>query len=179
MLPPFVRCLTAALPASMEQLSDWLQKRDSHAIMELSYLEVGLGPQSIHMQFGDGGAAYTLLVRDSLRCKRFFGLLTGMFGMGVWGGGIRTACSTICVLHDAHFCPLPSPPPRRRSASRPERSRLRGKAFIGGGGAGVRDWNVWGNMENESDNKERGGKNTLAPAEKFLCSCAQCRVLFL
>uniref|UniRef100_A0A674MTN3 Serine/threonine-protein kinase 11-interacting protein n=1 Tax=Takifugu rubripes TaxID=31033 RepID=A0A674MTN3_TAKRU len=60
-----------------DQLSDWLQKRDSHPIVELSYLEVGLGSQSIHMQFGDGGAAYTLLARDSLRCKRFFGLLTG------------------------------------------------------------------------------------------------------
>ncbi|XP_054480058.1 serine/threonine-protein kinase 11-interacting protein isoform X3 [Anoplopoma fimbria] len=58
------------------QLSDWLQKRDSHPIMELSYLEVGLGSQSIHMEFG--GVAYTLLVRDSLRCKRFFGLLTGI-----------------------------------------------------------------------------------------------------
>ncbi|XP_070711928.1 serine/threonine-protein kinase 11-interacting protein isoform X3 [Pempheris klunzingeri] len=60
------------------QLADWLQKRDSHPIMELSYLEVGLGSQSIHMEFGDGGVAYTLLVRDSLRCKRFFGLLTGI-----------------------------------------------------------------------------------------------------
>ncbi|XP_019128793.2 serine/threonine-protein kinase 11-interacting protein isoform X2 [Larimichthys crocea] len=59
------------------QLSDWLQKRDSHPIMELSYLEVGLGSQTIHMEF-DGGVAYTLLVRDSLRCKRFFGLLTGI-----------------------------------------------------------------------------------------------------
>ena len=64
-------------PPSRGQLSDWLQKRDSHPIMELSYLEVGLGSQSIHMEFGDGGVAYTLLVRDSLRCKRFFGLLTG------------------------------------------------------------------------------------------------------
>ncbi|TNN70296.1 Serine/threonine-protein kinase 11-interacting protein [Liparis tanakae] len=58
------------------QLSDWLQKRDSHPIMELGYLEVGLASQSIHMEFG--GVAYTLLVRDSLRCKRFFGLLTGI-----------------------------------------------------------------------------------------------------
>ncbi|XP_059183624.1 LOW QUALITY PROTEIN: serine/threonine-protein kinase 11-interacting protein [Centropristis striata] len=58
------------------QLSDWLQKRDSHPILELSYLEVGLGSQTIHMEFG--GVAYTLLVRDSLRCKRFFGLLTGI-----------------------------------------------------------------------------------------------------
>lgn len=69
--------LTRPFPPSKDQLSDWLQKRDSHPIVELCYLEVGLGSQSIHMQFGDGGVAYTLLVRDSLRCKRFFGLLTG------------------------------------------------------------------------------------------------------
>ncbi|XP_061534006.1 serine/threonine-protein kinase 11-interacting protein isoform X2 [Phycodurus eques] len=63
------------------QLSDWLQKRDCHPILELSYLEVGLGSQSIHMAFDDGEVtcmAYTLLVRDSIRCKRFFGLLTGI-----------------------------------------------------------------------------------------------------
>lgn len=62
-----------------QQLSDWLLKRDSRPILELSYLEVGLASQSIHMEFGgDGGAAYTLLVRDDVRCKRFFGLLTGI-----------------------------------------------------------------------------------------------------
>uniref|UniRef100_A0AAQ6AJZ6 Serine/threonine-protein kinase 11-interacting protein n=1 Tax=Amphiprion ocellaris TaxID=80972 RepID=A0AAQ6AJZ6_AMPOC len=59
-------------------LTDWLQKKDSYPIMELSYLEVGLGSQSIHMEYGDSGVAYTLLVRDSVRCKRFFGLLTGI-----------------------------------------------------------------------------------------------------
>ncbi|XP_054636841.1 serine/threonine-protein kinase 11-interacting protein isoform X2 [Dunckerocampus dactyliophorus] len=66
---------------SKGQLSDWLQKRDCHPIIELSYLEVGLGSQSIHMAFDGGGikgAAYTLLVRDSVRCKCFFGLLTGI-----------------------------------------------------------------------------------------------------
>lgn len=73
----FPCCLTPAFLPSKDQLSDWLQKRDSHRIVELSYLEVGLGSQTIHMQFGEGGAAYTLLVRDSVRCKRFFGLLTG------------------------------------------------------------------------------------------------------
>ncbi|MEQ2229333.1 hypothetical protein ILYODFUR_017786 [Ilyodon furcidens] len=58
-------------------LADWLQKKDSYPIAELCYLEVGLGSQSIHMEFAVGGVAYTLLVRDSVRCKRFFGLLTG------------------------------------------------------------------------------------------------------
>ncbi|XP_047432374.1 serine/threonine-protein kinase 11-interacting protein isoform X2 [Mugil cephalus] len=60
------------------QLADWLQKKDSYPILELGYLEVGLGSQTIHMEFGDGGVAYTLLVRDSVRCKRFFGVLTGI-----------------------------------------------------------------------------------------------------
>ncbi|XP_077451200.1 serine/threonine-protein kinase 11-interacting protein [Stigmatopora argus] len=63
------------------QLSDWLHKRDFYPILALSYLEVGFGSQSIHMAFEDraaSGVAYTLLVRDSLRCKRFFGLLTGI-----------------------------------------------------------------------------------------------------
>ncbi|KAM4560256.1 serine/threonine-protein kinase 11-interacting protein [Odontesthes bonariensis] len=59
-------------------LADWLQKRDSYPILDLSYLEVGLGSQSIHMEFGDGDVAYTLLLRDSVRCKRFFGILTGI-----------------------------------------------------------------------------------------------------
>ncbi|KAJ0009436.1 hypothetical protein NQD34_001138 [Periophthalmus magnuspinnatus] len=60
------------------QLSDWLVKRDSQPILELSYLEVGLGSQCVHMEFGEGAAAYTLLVRDSARCKSFFGRLTGI-----------------------------------------------------------------------------------------------------
>ncbi|XP_049611417.1 serine/threonine-protein kinase 11-interacting protein isoform X2 [Syngnathus scovelli] len=73
--------LEVTLGASKKQLSDWLQKRDCHPILELSYLEVGLGSQSIHMAFEDGelrGGAYTLLVRDTSRCKSFFGLLTGI-----------------------------------------------------------------------------------------------------
>uniref|UniRef100_A0A8C8LWU6 Serine/threonine-protein kinase 11-interacting protein n=1 Tax=Oncorhynchus tshawytscha TaxID=74940 RepID=A0A8C8LWU6_ONCTS len=60
------------------QPCDWLQKRESRGITELSYLEVGLGSQSIHMEFEDGPVAYTLLVRDSVRCKRFFSLFTGV-----------------------------------------------------------------------------------------------------
>ncbi|KAG7262077.1 hypothetical protein CRUP_014001, partial [Coryphaenoides rupestris] len=60
------------------QLSDWLQKRDSHPITELSYLEVGLGSQTIHMAFEEGALAYTLLVRDDTRCKSFFSRLTGV-----------------------------------------------------------------------------------------------------
>ncbi|KAK7144517.1 hypothetical protein R3I94_010821 [Phoxinus phoxinus] len=58
------------------QPSDWLRKRESHRLCELSYLEVGLGSQSIHLEFDEGAAAYTLLVRNSARCKWFFSKLT-------------------------------------------------------------------------------------------------------
>ncbi|KAI5613477.1 serine/threonine-protein kinase 11-interacting protein isoform X1, partial [Silurus asotus] len=57
--------------------SEWLQKRDSHQLCVLSYLEVGLGSQSIHMEFDVNSAAYTLLIRDSTRCKHFFNQLIG------------------------------------------------------------------------------------------------------
>ncbi|XP_016129125.1 serine/threonine-protein kinase 11-interacting protein isoform X6 [Sinocyclocheilus grahami] len=58
------------------QPSDWLRKRESHRLCELRYLEVGLGSQSIHLEFDEDAAAYTLLVRNSARCKRFFSKLT-------------------------------------------------------------------------------------------------------
>lgn len=61
---------------SQGQPSDWLQKRESHLLSELSYMEVGLGFQTIHLEFDEGAAAYTLLVRNSARCKWFFGKLT-------------------------------------------------------------------------------------------------------
>ncbi|XP_056607619.1 serine/threonine-protein kinase 11-interacting protein isoform X2 [Triplophysa dalaica] len=61
---------------SQGQPSDWLRKRESHRLSELSYLEVGLGSQSIHLEFDEGAAAYTLLVRNSARCKYFFNKLT-------------------------------------------------------------------------------------------------------
>ncbi|XP_076872109.1 serine/threonine-protein kinase 11-interacting protein isoform X2 [Brachyhypopomus gauderio] len=63
---------------SKGQPSDWLRKRASHRLCELSYLEVGLGSQTIHMEFEETGAAYTLLVRDAARCRRFYSHLTGL-----------------------------------------------------------------------------------------------------
>ncbi|XP_069052551.1 serine/threonine-protein kinase 11-interacting protein [Lepisosteus oculatus] len=63
---------------TLGQPSEWLRKRESHKLSELSYLEVGLGSQSIHMEFEDSGTAYTMLIRDSNRCKHFFSLLTGI-----------------------------------------------------------------------------------------------------
>ncbi|KPP60010.1 serine/threonine-protein kinase 11-interacting protein-like [Scleropages formosus] len=59
------------------QPCDWLQKRERYGVAQLRYLEVGLGSQSIHMEFEEEGASFTLLVRDSSRCKRFFSFLAG------------------------------------------------------------------------------------------------------
>ncbi|XP_018598378.1 serine/threonine-protein kinase 11-interacting protein isoform X2 [Scleropages formosus] len=60
------------------QPCDWLQKRERYGVAQLRYLEVGLGSQSIHMEFEEEGASFTLLVRDSSRCKRFFSFLAGI-----------------------------------------------------------------------------------------------------
>uniref|UniRef100_A0A672GBW2 Serine/threonine-protein kinase 11-interacting protein n=1 Tax=Salarias fasciatus TaxID=181472 RepID=A0A672GBW2_SALFA len=58
-------------------LGERLQKRAGYPLLELGHLEVGLASQTIHMEFGQkGGVAYTLLVRDSARCKRFYSTLT-------------------------------------------------------------------------------------------------------
>uniref|UniRef100_H3B499 Serine/threonine-protein kinase 11-interacting protein n=1 Tax=Latimeria chalumnae TaxID=7897 RepID=H3B499_LATCH len=59
------------------QPSDWLRKTESHYIPDLLYLEVGLGSQSIRIQFDGPGASYTLLIRHRGRCERFFQYLTG------------------------------------------------------------------------------------------------------
>lgn len=82
----FIYILFATLPTTLVFLSiwrghpsEWLQKRSSHRLCELSYLEVGLGSQSIHMEFDMNAAAYTLLVRDSARCEHFFNRLTGRY----------------------------------------------------------------------------------------------------
>ncbi|XP_028663403.1 serine/threonine-protein kinase 11-interacting protein isoform X1 [Erpetoichthys calabaricus] len=53
------------------QPSDWLRKHASHRISELRCVEVGLGSQTIHLEF-DKGHSYTLIIRDSTRCKTFF-----------------------------------------------------------------------------------------------------------
>ncbi|XP_063067604.1 serine/threonine-protein kinase 11-interacting protein [Engraulis encrasicolus] len=63
------------------QPSDWLEKRHRHRLCEMSYLEIGLGSQSMHLEFADTNThtcAYTLLVRDPGRCKRYFSHLTGI-----------------------------------------------------------------------------------------------------
>ncbi|XP_033857719.3 serine/threonine-protein kinase 11-interacting protein-like [Acipenser ruthenus] len=89
------------------QPSDWLQKRECHRILELSYLEVGLGSQSIRAEFEDSGAAYTLLIRDRAKCKSFFNLLTGIIrGFAPNSDSKLKSISTTRVNPQHHLWPL-------------------------------------------------------------------------
>ncbi|XP_041117492.1 serine/threonine-protein kinase 11-interacting protein isoform X2 [Polyodon spathula] len=89
------------------QPSDWLRKRESHRITELSYLEVGLGSQSIRAEFEDSGAAYTLLIRDREKCKSFFNLLTGIVrGFAPSSDSKLKSISTTRVNPEHHLWPL-------------------------------------------------------------------------
>ncbi|KAJ7346028.1 hypothetical protein JRQ81_001978 [Phrynocephalus forsythii] len=56
--------------------SHWLKKVDSHSLSDLSGLEAGLCHQSLHMEFANSSASYTLLLRNQNRCRRFIQCLT-------------------------------------------------------------------------------------------------------
>ncbi|KAJ6665574.1 hypothetical protein lerEdw1_003417 [Lerista edwardsae] len=58
------------------QPSDWLKKSDCHSLSDLSCLEVGLCHQSLHVEFANACASYTLLLRNESRCRRFLQCLT-------------------------------------------------------------------------------------------------------
>ncbi|XP_042323994.1 serine/threonine-protein kinase 11-interacting protein isoform X2 [Sceloporus undulatus] len=58
------------------QPSEWLKKCDCHCLSNLFCLEVGLCHQSLHMEFVNPSASYTLLLRNQSRCRRFLQCLT-------------------------------------------------------------------------------------------------------
>ncbi|XP_037767898.1 serine/threonine-protein kinase 11-interacting protein isoform X3 [Chelonia mydas] len=58
------------------QPADWLKKNDSHYLSDLCYLEMGLGHQSLRMEFENPKASYNLLVRNQSRCDQFLQCLT-------------------------------------------------------------------------------------------------------
>ncbi|XP_044834431.1 serine/threonine-protein kinase 11-interacting protein isoform X2 [Mauremys mutica] len=55
---------------------DWLKKNDSHYLSDLCYLEMGLGHQSLRMEFDNPKASYNLLIRNQSRCGQFLQCLT-------------------------------------------------------------------------------------------------------
>ncbi|XP_074823050.1 serine/threonine-protein kinase 11-interacting protein isoform X3 [Natator depressus] len=58
------------------QPADWLKKNDSHYLSDLCYLEMGLGHQSLRMEFENPKASYNLLIRNQSRCDQFLQCLT-------------------------------------------------------------------------------------------------------
>ena len=62
---------------SSDSDSDWLKCYEDQPITELQYVDVGLGYQSLRLEFGTDCSSYTLLIMDEGRCKRFLTLLTG------------------------------------------------------------------------------------------------------
>ncbi|XP_060118810.1 serine/threonine-protein kinase 11-interacting protein isoform X2 [Heteronotia binoei] len=58
------------------QPSDWLKKGDFHSLCNLCAWEVGLFHQSLHIDFENPCASYTLLLRNQNRCRRFLQCLT-------------------------------------------------------------------------------------------------------
>lgn len=89
----------SGLLVSRGQPTDWLTKSDCHALSDLCYLEMGLGRQSLHMEFESPKASYNLLIRNQHRCDQFLQCLTcksfgaeGSWGMeqggGEWGAAL-------------------------------------------------------------------------------------------
>uniref|UniRef100_K7FM92 Serine/threonine-protein kinase 11-interacting protein n=1 Tax=Pelodiscus sinensis TaxID=13735 RepID=K7FM92_PELSI len=60
------------------QPADWLKKSDCHDLSDLCYLEMGLGRQSLRMEFENPTASYNLLIRNQSRCDQFAQCLTGL-----------------------------------------------------------------------------------------------------
>ncbi|KAL5009658.1 hypothetical protein ScPMuIL_011963 [Solemya velum] len=61
-----------------EKIDHWLQSIEKQPITELQYIDIGLGYQSIRLEFGAQCSCFTLLIRDEGRCKKFIELLTGI-----------------------------------------------------------------------------------------------------
>lgn len=51
---------------------------EDQPITELQFVDVGLGYQSLRLEFGTDCSSYSLLIMDEGRCKRFLTLLTGI-----------------------------------------------------------------------------------------------------
>lgn len=73
------------------QPADWLKKNDSHYLSDLCYLEMGLGHQSLRMEFENPKASYNLLVRNQSRCDQFLQCLTCK-SCGEWGAFVSCPC---------------------------------------------------------------------------------------
>ncbi len=63
----------------------WLKTVQVHSIINLLYVDIGLGYQSFHVEFTADNSCFTFLLRDERRCKSFLRQFTSK--------GTRTALS--------------------------------------------------------------------------------------
>ncbi|WAR05991.1 S11IP-like protein [Mya arenaria] len=56
--------------------SDWLKCYEDQPITELHYIDIGLGYQSLRLEFDTECASYTLLIADEGKCKKFLTLIS-------------------------------------------------------------------------------------------------------
>ncbi|KAK3612193.1 hypothetical protein CHS0354_016581 [Potamilus streckersoni] len=58
--------------------SDWLTCIDNQPITELRYIDIGLGYQSLRLEFGTECSSFTFIIRDEKRCQNFLSFFTGI-----------------------------------------------------------------------------------------------------
>ncbi|KAL4228720.1 protein kinase binding [Mactra antiquata] len=56
--------------------SDWLKCYEDQPISELQYIDIGLGYQTLRLEFDTVCSSFTLLIADEGRCKQFFTLMS-------------------------------------------------------------------------------------------------------
>ena len=62
----------------VDNISKWLKLIHKESLVELQYVDIGLGYQSFRMEFGKEDNCFKFLVKDESVCKQFVGQLAGM-----------------------------------------------------------------------------------------------------
>ncbi|KAL3836946.1 hypothetical protein ACJMK2_022348 [Sinanodonta woodiana] len=58
--------------------SDWLKCIENQPITELQYIDIGMGYQSLRLEFGTECSSFTFIIRDEKRCQHFLSYFTGI-----------------------------------------------------------------------------------------------------
>ncbi|XP_060561365.1 serine/threonine-protein kinase 11-interacting protein-like [Ruditapes philippinarum] len=56
--------------------TDWLKSYENQPISELRYIDIGLGYQTLRLEFETECSSYTLLIADEGKCKQFLTLIS-------------------------------------------------------------------------------------------------------
>lgn len=77
--------LTFCLLLLSRENSDGLSCIENQPMTELCYVDIGLGYQSVRLEFDTMCSSYSFLIREEERCKSFISLITGScFGYTVY-----------------------------------------------------------------------------------------------